>query len=32
VWAQVAPADTASLRAFLTAGYRPVCAEVLFGS
>ncbi|WP_217630967.1 hypothetical protein [Modestobacter sp. DSM 44400] len=32
VWAQVAPANTASLRAFLAAGYRPVCAEVLFGS
>ncbi|SNR29176.1 hypothetical protein SAMN06272737_10219 [Blastococcus mobilis] len=32
LWAQVAPANTASLRAFLTAGYRPVGAEVLFGS
>jgi GNAT superfamily N-acetyltransferase len=31
LWAQVAPANTASLRAFLVAGYRPVCAEVLFG-
>ena len=31
LWAQVAPANTASLRAFLAAGYRPVCAEVLFG-
>ncbi len=31
LWAQVAPANTASLRAFLGAGYRPVCAEVLFG-
>jgi GNAT superfamily N-acetyltransferase len=31
LWAQVAPANTASLRAFLTAGWRPVCAEVLFG-
>jgi GNAT superfamily N-acetyltransferase len=31
VWAQVAPANTASLRAFLAAGYRPVGAEVLFG-
>ena len=31
VWAQVAPANTASLRAFLAAGYRPVAAEVLFG-
>jgi GNAT superfamily N-acetyltransferase len=32
LWAQVAPANTASLRAFLAAGYRPVGAEVLFGS
>jgi GNAT superfamily N-acetyltransferase len=31
VWAQVAPANTASLRAFLAAGYRPAGAEVLFG-
>jgi hypothetical protein len=31
LWAQVAPANTASLRAFLRAGYRPVGAEVLFG-
>jgi len=31
VWSQVAPANTASLRAFLGAGYRPVAAEVLFG-
>jgi hypothetical protein len=31
LWAQVAPANTASLRAFLAAGYRPVAAEVLFG-
>jgi GNAT superfamily N-acetyltransferase len=31
LWAQVAPANTASLRAFLGAGYRPVAAEVLFG-
>ena len=31
LWAQVAPANVASLRAFLAAGYRPVCAEVLFG-
>ncbi|WP_369134293.1 GNAT family N-acetyltransferase [Modestobacter sp. I12A-02662] len=31
LWAQVAPANTASLRAFLSAGWRPVCAEVLFG-
>ena len=30
LWAQVAPANTASLRAFLAAGYRPVGAEVLF--
>ena len=32
LWAQVAPANTASLRSFLAAGYRPVGAEVLFGS
>ncbi|WP_369138827.1 hypothetical protein [Modestobacter versicolor] len=32
LWAQVAPANTASLRSFLAAGYRPVCAETLFGS
>ncbi|MGY1751416.1 hypothetical protein [Modestobacter sp. SYSU DS0511] len=32
LWAQVAPADTASLRSFLTAGWCPVGAEVLFGS
>ena len=32
LWAQVAPANTASLRAFLAAGWRPVGAEVLFGS
>ena len=31
LWAQVAPANVASLRSFLAAGYRPVCAEVLFG-
>ena len=31
LWAQVAPANVASLRAFLAAGYRPVGAEVLFG-
>jgi GNAT superfamily N-acetyltransferase len=30
LWAQVAPANTASLRAFLAAGWRPVGAEVLF--
>ena len=32
LWAQVAPANVASLRAFLAAGWRPVGAEVLFGS
>ncbi len=31
LWAQVAPANTASLRAFLAGGDRPVGAEVLFG-
>jgi GNAT superfamily N-acetyltransferase len=31
LWAQVATANTASLRAFLAAGYRPLAAEVLFG-
>lgn len=31
LWVQVAPANTASLRAFLAAGYRPVGAEVIFG-
>ena len=31
LWAQIAPANVASLRAFLGAGYRPVGAEVLFG-
>jgi hypothetical protein len=30
LWAQVAPANAASVRAFLAAGYRPVGAEVLF--
>lgn len=30
LWAQVHPANAASLRAFLAAGYRPVGAEVLF--
>ncbi|MGH9119275.1 MAG: GNAT family N-acetyltransferase [Acidimicrobiales bacterium] len=30
LFAQVAPANTASLRAVLAAGYRPVAAEVLF--
>ena len=32
LWAQVAPANTASMRSFLAAGYRPVGAECLFGS
>ncbi|SDP36034.1 Acetyltransferase (GNAT) family protein [Klenkia soli] len=32
LWAQVAPANVASLRSFLAAGYRVVCAESLFGS
>jgi GNAT superfamily N-acetyltransferase len=31
LWAQVAPANVASLRAFLAAGYRVVGAEVLLG-
>lgn len=31
LWAQVAPANTASLRSFLAAGWRPAGAEVLFG-
>jgi len=30
LWAQVHPANVASLRAFLAAGYAPVGAEVLF--
>ncbi len=30
LWAQVSPANVASLRMFLAAGYRPVAAEVLF--
>jgi GNAT superfamily N-acetyltransferase len=30
LWAQVAPANAASVRAFLAAGYCPVAAEVLF--
>jgi L-amino acid N-acyltransferase YncA len=30
VWAQVAAGNTASLRAFLAAGFVPVCSEVLF--
>jgi GNAT superfamily N-acetyltransferase len=29
VWAQVAPANAASVRAFLSAGYRPAGAEAL---
>lgn len=29
LWAQVSPANVASLRAFLAAGYRPVAAEIL---
>lgn len=32
VWAQVAPGNAASLRAFLAAGYRPVGAEALLVS
>lgn len=31
-WAQVHPANVASLRAFLAAGFRPVGAEVLFSA
>jgi GNAT superfamily N-acetyltransferase len=30
LWAQVSPANVASMRMFLAAGYRPVAAEVLF--
>jgi hypothetical protein len=30
LWAQVSPANVASLRMFLAGGYRPVAAEVLF--
>jgi hypothetical protein len=30
LWAQVAPANAASVRAILAAGYRPIGAEVLF--
>ena len=30
VFAQVSPGNVASLRAFMAAGYRPVCSEVLF--
>jgi hypothetical protein len=29
IWAQVAPGNAASVRAFLAAGYRPVGAEAL---
>ena len=30
LFAQVSPGNVASLRAFLRAGYRPICSEVLF--
>jgi GNAT superfamily N-acetyltransferase len=30
LFAQVSPGNVASLRAFLAAGYRPICSEVLF--
>ena len=30
LFAQVSPGNAASLRAFLSAGYRPICSEVLF--
>jgi RimJ/RimL family protein N-acetyltransferase len=30
LFAQVTPGNVASVRAFLAAGYRPICAEVLF--
>jgi hypothetical protein len=30
LFAQISPGNVASVRAFLAAGYRPVCAEVLF--
>jgi RimJ/RimL family protein N-acetyltransferase len=30
VFAQVSPGNSASLRAFLAAGYRPIGSEVLF--
>jgi hypothetical protein len=30
LWAQAAPANAASVRAILAAGYRPIGAEVLF--
>ena len=29
MFAQVSPGNTASVRAFLAAGYRPICSEVL---
>jgi hypothetical protein len=32
VWAQMAPGNASSLRAFLAAGYRPVGAEALLGA
>jgi hypothetical protein len=32
VWAQIAPANAASVRAFLAAGFRPVAAEALLTS
>jgi GNAT superfamily N-acetyltransferase len=30
LFAQVSPGNTRSVRAFLAAGYRPICSEVLF--
>jgi len=30
LFAQVSPGNVASVRAFLAAGYRPICSEVLF--
>jgi hypothetical protein len=30
LFAQVSPGNTASVRAFLAAGYQPICSEVLF--
>jgi RimJ/RimL family protein N-acetyltransferase len=32
LWAQIAPANAASVRAFLTAGFRPVGAEALLSA
>jgi L-amino acid N-acyltransferase YncA len=32
VWAQIAPGNAASVRAFLAAGFQPVGAETLFVS